>query len=68
MKHTDIITPELLEVKRLLKGKESALDDTVHDLKSKEASAINNEGTDAQLEYLLESGMTLEAIKKELTD
>ena len=32
---------------------EVVLSDAVHDKKSREASAINNDGIDAQLEYLL---------------
>jgi len=43
---------------------EFLLDDLVHDMKSEEATAINNRGSRAQLEYLLASGMTLEQIKE----
>jgi hypothetical protein len=36
----------------------ASLDEVVHDMKSKEASCINNAGVSAQLEYLRECGMT----------
>lgn len=42
------------------------LDDLVHDLKSMEASDINNDGWESQLDYLLENGMTAEEIKETL--
>ena len=32
-----------------------ALDDIVHDIKSEEASQINNQGPDEQISYILES-------------
>jgi hypothetical protein len=38
------------------------LDEFVHDAKSQEASDINNGGIDAQIDYLLENGWTLEGI------
>ena len=37
---------------------ESALDDLVHDTKSSEASAINNEGVASQIRYLLDAGVS----------
>ena len=37
---------------------ESALDDLVHDTKSSEASAINNEGWASQIRYLLDAGVS----------
>jgi hypothetical protein len=39
-----------------------ALDDLVHDVKSHEASAINNSGIDTQVEFLLNSGVTEDEI------
>lgn len=39
------------------------LDDLVHDMKAGEASNINNSGVEAQVEYLLECGMSLEQIE-----
>lgn len=48
--------------------KQIALDEIVHDTKSKEASEINNEGIDSQLNYLLQSGFSLEDIKTEILD
>jgi hypothetical protein len=41
---------------------EGALDDLVHDLKSEEASEINNNGPEAQVEFLLDAGMTEDEI------
>lgn len=35
----------------------STLDDLVHDLKGKEASSINNGGTDSQIDFCRKSGM-----------
>lgn len=32
------------------------LDDAVHDVKSREAASINNEGMESQIEFLLDSG------------
>ncbi len=43
------------------------LDDLVHDAKSQEASALNNEGLEPQLEYLLES-WGLEELQKMLLE
>ena len=40
------------------------LDDLVHDMKSLEASNINNEGVESQIDYLLAGGMSLEEIEK----
>ncbi len=39
------------------------LDDLVHDMKAGEASNINNGGVEAQVDYLLECGMSLEQIE-----
>ena len=44
---------DILTVKA--KAQEGCLDDIVHDLKSREASDINNSGTDAQILYLVAS-------------
>ena len=41
------------EQRRIRKMTEEELDELVHDLKGKEAAAINNSGKDAQLAYLL---------------
>jgi len=38
------------------------LGDIVHDLKSQEATEINNSGANAQIQYALARGMDLEAI------
>lgn len=38
------------------------LDELVHDMKSQEASNINNGGIDEQIDYLLGSGWTLDGI------
>lgn len=43
-----------------------ALDDLVHDTKSQEASEINNGGPESQVQYLLESGFSLEDIITEI--
>jgi hypothetical protein len=39
------------------------LDDKVHDEKSKEASLINNDGIESQIEYLLSRGHTENEIR-----
>jgi hypothetical protein len=53
------------ELEALAEGfHEFLLDELVHDMKSEEATAINNRGSRAQLEYLLASGMSLEQIGK----
>ena len=44
----------------------SVLDDAVHDAKSGEASYINNGGLESQVEYLRDSGWTIEQVLKEL--
>lgn len=44
------------------------LGDIVHDLKSKEASEINNSGANAQVQYALAQGMTLEEIIQTVVD
>ena len=38
------------------------LDSAVHDVKSKEASRVNNEGAEAQVTFLLENGTDLKEI------
>jgi hypothetical protein len=51
-------SPELERLKSLVHEQKIApedLDEIVHDLKSQEASQINNEGTDRQLGFLVES-------------
>jgi len=56
---------ELDRVVKLLEadGCESVdLDEIVHDLKAGEASAINNGGLTEQVEYILESGVTLDEL------
>jgi hypothetical protein len=40
------------------------LDDVVHDLKSSEASDINNQGAKAQIEYIVEALGEEEGIKR----
>jgi hypothetical protein len=48
-----------------LAGKgESPLDDVVHDIKSEEASSINNGGPDGQVRYLVEQLGEEEALKQ----
>ena len=46
----------------------SFLDDLVYNLKSKEASDINNEGKKSQLCYLRDNGMTDEQIVARMFD
>jgi hypothetical protein len=41
-----------------------ALDEEVHDAKASEASRINNQGLDAQLEYLVEVDCELEQLEE----
>jgi hypothetical protein len=41
---------------------EGALDELVHDASSNAASIINNQGVEAQVEYLLDNGLTEEGI------
>lgn len=41
-----------------------ALDEIIHDLKSSEASSINNEGSSAQIRYIIEQCGEEEGIKK----
>jgi len=40
------------------------LDDLIHEVKSKEASNLNNRGITAQLEYLQRAGFSLKEIKE----
>jgi len=52
------LSPELEHLKSLVHEQKIVsedLDEMVHDLKSEEASRINNEGTDRQLGFLVES-------------
>ncbi|HBD37910.1 hypothetical protein ACUXQ2_006253 [Cupriavidus metallidurans] len=46
-------------------GDESVLDSVVHDECSAHATGINNDGTEAQVAFLLANGWTEEAIRKE---
>ena len=66
MKDKDIPSPEFEPKKRInykqydvltvkAKAQEGCLDDIVHDLKSREASDINNSGIDAQVLYMVAS-------------
>lgn len=43
------------------------LDNLVHNIKSAEATRINNEGAVSQIHHLLKSGLTLKYIKKVIT-
>ena len=43
-----------------------ALDGEVHDMKSNEATDINNYGTTAQIDYLLSQGYDLDSIESTL--
>ena len=45
-----------------------ALDDLVHDTASQIASEINNGGTEAQLQYLLDNGWTEEHIRTQVLE
>ena len=47
---------------------ELALDELVHDEKSREASSINNGGYKDQLAYLLSRGWTLEELEDQIDD
>ena len=40
------------------------LDDEVHDAKANEAADINNQGTEAQITYLLEAGYSVERLEE----
>lgn len=42
---------------------EDTFDEMVHELKSREASSINNEGMGAQILFLLENGCTNEVMQ-----
>ena len=55
---------ELVQVYKL----EEALDDLVIGHKTHEASLINNEGVDGQLQFLIEAGWTENQIRAFLTD
>lgn len=52
----------------LTADQQDALDFMVDDLVSKQASAINNSGPKAQVEYLLSQGETLQSITTELEE
>ncbi|MEW6545198.1 MAG: hypothetical protein AB1411_16540 [Nitrospirota bacterium] len=54
MSKTELIT-HLSNMAKRLDLPDDALDSLVHDMKSQEASAINNEGIEGQLDYLIES-------------
>ena len=64
------------EMERLLErveeaGEDALLDELVHDLKGAEASAINNDGAQAQVEYLvsqLGAGEAARQIREALAD
>jgi hypothetical protein len=45
---------------------EQALDDIVHDVKSREASNINNEGWQSQIDFLLDAGYSEEELREML--
>lgn len=50
-------TVELEELKEKAKALSSdVLDEIVHDLKAGEAASINNQGPDAQIEYIIDTG------------
>lgn len=49
-------------------NREIALDDLVHDVMSRKASAINNDGEEAQIAFLKEEGLTEEAIEKAIKE
>jgi len=44
--------------------RQEILDELVHDAKSEEASAINNDGKNAQVQYLLDTGFTRELLRE----
>jgi hypothetical protein len=44
------------------------LDDLIHEMKSIESSNINNEGVSAQLDYLIELGLTPDQIEEAVKD
>ena len=46
---------------------EETLDGLVHDVKSEEASSINNDGKEAQVRFLLNSGFTRDDLLRELS-
>ena len=45
---------------------EQALDEAVHDVKSREASNINNEGWQSQIDFLLDAGYSEEELREML--
>ena len=55
-------TPE--DILAALKADESALDEAVHEDLSKEASGINNDGTEAQVRHLRKSGWEWNTIRE----
>lgn len=54
----------LIEEIKATDNSEGAFDGLVHDLKSEEASAINNKGIESQVRYIVEYFGIEEAIKK----
>jgi hypothetical protein len=57
--------------KKALGLSQEDLDEIVHDLKASEAAAINNEGRDSQIEYILSAGgedILEQALKPEAED
>lgn len=47
-------TVELREKAKTLSS--DVLDEIIHDMKADEAASINNEGKDAQIEYIIDNG------------
>jgi predicted YcjX-like family ATPase len=58
----------LLNSMKMSGAKSAWLDDVVHSVKSGEASYINNNGLEAQIMYLLSTGMTAEQIITEANE
>jgi len=55
MRETCIISVEMLERAAIDQGVQEALDEAVHEAKGAEAARINNDGSDAQIAYLIEA-------------
>lgn len=49
----DETVTRLMKLADEIGSSETSLDDLVHDLASSEASRVNNEGTEAQIKYIL---------------
>lgn len=47
---------------------DGALDDLIHDVHSRNASLVNNEGATSQVDCLLEMGWSPETIESEISD